>query len=364
MMEDGEDVQKEDSLKRKPTSLSKLLLGTRTRSWREDPSETGPEENHDEPSAERGDRLTCRRRRNRRRARCWSRFSSTVLCIRKSLENPPEGGPQRPEDVPLKDRGDKKFRMTRVLRRLRTPEIQRAPGQNRGSPQSFQEKLQRFFFRGEKKRSDPGDMGDTQVEEDLDPDTETAESPDTLMVQLMEGQAAEGPEPPTETSEVLTNTEKGPVQSVGTNQIPMEAVSLEDDEVFVDLYDPLQKVHIAENRASQSSKPSINGPSIRIQVCPPQDFIQEEEEEVWDSVSSSENHLHLLFGSDHMELQLLQTAHLIVRTAMRAAVDQLSREQQNQDQNQGLRMTSELQVQRRVEPGGALPASSLLNVRF
>ncbi|XP_013879361.1 uncharacterized protein LOC106528675 isoform X2 [Austrofundulus limnaeus] len=342
MMEDGEDIQKAESSKR--TGRSNFLLGTGTRSSREDPSETGPEENHESE-----DELSRRRHRNRRRARCWSRFSSAVLCIRKSLENPPEVGTPRPEDVPLKDRGDKRFRMTRVLRRLRTPEVQRARGQNRGSPKSFQKKLQRFFIWGQKRRPRPGDTEDTKVEED--PDAETAESPETLVVQ---GQAAEGPEPPTETSEVLTNTEPDQDQSVETNQVPVEVVSLEDDEVFVDLHDPLHE----ETRASQSCNPSINGPAIRIQVCPPQDFIQEED---WDSGSPSENHLHLLFSSDHMELQLLQTARLLVRTALRAAVDQLSREQQNQNQNQDRDLDQAL---RRAEPGGALPVSSLLNVRF
>lgn len=81
----------------------------------------------------------------------------------------------------------------------------------------------------------------------------------------------------------------------------------------------------SEKTSSAALRPPTNGPSIHIQLVPPDD---EEDEERWQDGSSPENHLCLLLlGSQHSELQLLQTARRLVRAAVGAALDQLSREQ-------------------------------------
>lgn len=80
--------------------------------------------------------------------------------------------------------------------------------------------------------------------------------------------------------------------------------------------------------SSAALRPPTSGPTIHIQLVPPDDDAQEEEEERWHDGSSPENHLCLLLlGSQDSELQLLQTARHLVRAAIGAALDQLSREQ-------------------------------------
>lgn len=84
---------------------------------------------------------------------------------------------------------------------------------------------------------------------------------------------------------------------------------------------------------SSSLQGNANGPFIRIELCP-QEREEEEEEECWEGSSSSpyphliQLILHLL-GFDHSEQQLLQMAYTLVRAAVNAAVDQLTREQQS-----------------------------------
>lgn len=397
LVEDGGDVQKEDrgALKRKPAGPPSLLLDrTRTRSTKENRSESKQEENPEETAAwcsaagpERADELACRgRHRSNKRSRWWSWFSSTVLCIRKkkevrnSLESPSEGELQKLETVPQNDGGDNKetkVKMRKVLRRFITSDVQQAQNQSPGdkSAKSFQEKLQKFFIRGGRRQSDSlGHLEDTRVEKNQSkPNKETDGSLEAIVVtaevkvQLMATQVAEGPEPLTETpEEVLTRTEPDTVQTVHKNQTPVEVISednevLSDSQVLVDLHELLQSVVHHEEKTTQTSRsdePSMNGPSIRIEACPPEDFTQETEEEIWDNISPSENHLHLLFGLDLSERQLLQTARTLVQTALSAAMDQLSREQQNHDEGQ--RRTSELQIQRR----GELPAPTSLNFTF
>lgn len=81
-----------------------------------------------------------------------------------------------------------------------------------------------------------------------------------------------------------------------------------------------------DETTSQSLQPSTNGPSIRIELVPPDDITQEdEEEECW----GNQNHLLLLLGLEHSERHLVQMARSLVRAAMNAAVDQLTREQQS-----------------------------------
>lgn len=81
-----------------------------------------------------------------------------------------------------------------------------------------------------------------------------------------------------------------------------------------------------DETASQSLQPSTNGPSIRIELVPPDDITQEDEEE---ECSGNQNHLLLFLSFEHSELQLVQTARSLVRAAVNAAVDQLTREQQS-----------------------------------
>lgn len=84
----------------------------------------------------------------------------------------------------------------------------------------------------------------------------------------------------------------------------------------------------SEKTSSAALWPPTNGPTIHIQLVPPDDDAQEEEEERWHDSSPPENHLCLLLlNSHHSEMQLLQTAHHLVRAAIGAALDQLSREQ-------------------------------------
>lgn len=85
----------------------------------------------------------------------------------------------------------------------------------------------------------------------------------------------------------------------------------------------------SEKTSSAALRPPTNGPSIRIQLVPADNDAQEEEdEERWQDGSSPENRLCLLLlDSQHSELQLLQTARRLVRAAIGAALDQLSREQ-------------------------------------
>lgn len=83
----------------------------------------------------------------------------------------------------------------------------------------------------------------------------------------------------------------------------------------------------SEKTSSAALQPPTNGPTIHIQLVPPDEDALEEEEERWQDGSSPENHLCLLLlGSQHSELQLLQTAHLLVRAAIADAINQLSRE--------------------------------------
>lgn len=92
---------------------------------------------------------------------------------------------------------------------------------------------------------------------------------------------------------------------------------------------------LAEAESKKTSlaalRPPTNGPTIHIQLVPPDNDgreEEEEEEEPWQDGSSPENHLCLLLlGSQHSELQLLQTARRLVLAAVGAALDQLSREQ-------------------------------------
>ncbi|XP_014833565.1 PREDICTED: uncharacterized protein LOC106911297 [Poecilia mexicana] len=337
--EDGE----RGGLRRKPTGPPRLLLGrTRTRSTGE---ETKPEPagNGEETSAVSDDQTACRGRQSaagKRRRRWWSGMSSAVGCIRRQEDgeaSPPEGALQRQEDHEAGppegalQRHEKTRKMRNVLRRF-------VPLRKKSSPW-FRTKLQKFFIRTGRRRSvPPGHEEDAVLGTDLCASGLAGILEGPPQVQMFCYQAKCLPEDPEPTAE-MTDPEDGPVpvQTAHINQVLVRDVSSEEDEVLfdselvVDLHDQPAFKFPTEDKTVQMSvppQPSINGPSIRIQLCPPDDSAQEEEEEEgWVGVASAESHLLHLICSDPSERQLLQAAQSLVRTAMTAAVDQLTREQ-------------------------------------
>ncbi|XP_035809938.2 uncharacterized protein si:dkey-1h6.8 [Amphiprion ocellaris] len=257
---------------------------------------------------------------------------------------------------------------------------------NDKSPVTFQKKLQKFFLRRGKGRSsgvlqenmeDMMMVQESTCLEDNPTDVQSnghGRSPEVVMVtaemsvQLTEDRAAA--ETPDEkatkaTKDDLTNSADGSKMiqtatdvvyvTADTSEVSVlvEVMCSEKDEVFcdsteavLDLTDQLSASTVpSENDpeaapqekmdqiTSNSLQPSTNGPSIRIELFPPDDDGQEDEEDgvCWGGSSPSENHNHLLllFDFEHSERQLLQTARSLVRAAMKAAVDQLIREQQS-----------------------------------
>lgn len=90
------------------------------------------------------------------------------------------------------------------------------------------------------------------------------------------------------------------------------------------------KLPCEEKTTSHCLQPTTNGPSIRIELVPRYDISQDDdEEECWEDFSSDNHNLLLLFDFEHSERQLHQMARCLVRAAMTAAVDQLTREQQS-----------------------------------
>ncbi|XP_023203353.1 ribosome-binding protein 1-like [Xiphophorus maculatus] len=237
--------------------------------------------------------------------------------------SPPEGALQRQEET---------RKMRNVLWRF-------VPLRKKSSPW-FRTKLQKFFIRAGRRRFvPPGHEEDTVLGTDLCASglAEIPEGPP--QVQMFCYQAEHLPEEPEPTAE-MADPEDGPVpvQMAQINQVLVRDVSSEEDEVLfdselvVDLHDQPKFQFPPEDKTVQMSvppQPSTNGPSIRIQLCPPDDSAQEEEEEEegWVGVASAESHLLHLICSDPTERQLQQAARSLVRTAMTAAVDQLTGEQ-------------------------------------
>ncbi|XP_027895270.1 uncharacterized protein LOC114158160 isoform X2 [Xiphophorus couchianus] len=252
--------------------------------------------------------------------------------------SPPEGALQRQEDGEASppegalQREEEMRKMRNVLRRF-------VPLRKKSSPW-FRTKLQKFFIRAGRRRSvPPGHEEDTVLGPDLCASglAEIPEGPP--QVQMFCYQAEHLHEEPEPTAE-MADPEDGPVpvQMAQINQVLVRDVSSEEDEVLfdselvVDLHDQPAFQFPPEDKMVQMSvppQPSTNGPSIRIQLCPPDDSAQEEEEEEegWVGVASAESHLLHLICSDPTERQLQQAARSLVRTAMSAAVDQLTREQ-------------------------------------
>ncbi|XP_041831683.1 uncharacterized protein LOC121633610 [Melanotaenia boesemani] len=388
----GDAFQQEErvGLKRKPTGPPRLLLGrTRARSTKDVEPETKLEKmensedglGHCEAAGE-GDDI-----RNRRRWRWWSRFSSAVICIKEEdgSEKPPQGALQDPNTLNVTEGGckrsfkeDKRFNLRMMTKRFTTSsDIPRAHRQRGGGASlSLQKRLQEFFMRArqpvllenmkveeeleeedprveeepqveEKRQEEKPQVEESQLKEGLQVDEPTQQQndgtdghPEELMVnQLIEdGAAAESPELTKTTADDFQDAADGSetIQTTSANQVLVQLVSSEEDQVFsdpeirVDVDVQLSSQEKTELTTSRSHQPSTNRPTIRIELCPPDDVIEEDEEEAcWQGSSSQQNSLHLLLSFDHGERQLLQTARSLVRAAMTAAIDQLTREQQN-----------------------------------
>lgn len=349
-MKGGENVGRAESvgLKRKPRGpLNMLLLG---KTWSRSEGEEPPEEvenettaRHSDTAVERGADLkegsglegetpptgNCRGHcRNRRRCRWWRRFSSELICVRrikKKVEKRPEEQQQDSEVEPqsLDKRANKrawpKFRKSRSSSYQQREEVQ---GEAQKTPH-------RFFIRGRNRRPQE-DMVEVGVAQ-----TDTVQATVIVETSVEAAQDRAATESPGEPA-------AGEMYEEGKEHRPetFQRVGEVDDitvgrplEVFSDSADAGPFLHKKLQSSFQSSSSSLqapaNGPFIRIELCPQEKEEEEEEEECWEGSSSSQNHLILhLLGFDHSEQQLLQMAHTLVRAAMNAAVDQLTREQQ------------------------------------
>lgn len=307
----------------------------------------------------------------------------------KQRDVPPEGALQDTGENTEGDRkgtkGKRRFHMrvwptfkgSRALTEVRrTREQKRDFGDVNKPSLTFKKKMLNIFIRGGKNRSprvpqenledkrkceeaqwSPVAQVDTPAELDV-----TGESPEVvtvvvqMSVQLTESLDQTATEEQlvtdvTVTEDNCTNRSE-PVQTEPTLPVEdlMEAASPEKDEVVCDSIrvipdaagqsststsswlESSEVEETVKDATSRSLQPSTNGPSIRIELVPPDDDSQEdeeEEEECWEASSSSENHLFLLLGFERSEWQLLQTARSLVRTAVNAAMDQLTREQQS-----------------------------------
>lgn len=326
--------------------------------------------------------------RNRKvsRRRWWGRFSPAAVCNRKqkkdveeSLEKkrnvPPEGALQETEDNTEENRKGTKGKG--FCMRAWPMVVHRTCEQKRDFVKkdvdeplmTFRKKMLNIFSRGGKSRASRVPLENTEdttrcdevpwspvapVVEPAELDV-TAESLEVVTVAAeMSLQLTESPDQtPTEEQLVCDVGVRDRSETVQTNNevvggptVPvkglMKAISPEKDQVFCDssrvVPDAADQRSTWTSSSQQPSKGettfhalqlSTNGPSIRIELVPPDDDSkeEEEEEECWEASSSSEN--HILLGFEHSEQQLLQTARSLVRAAVNAAVDQLTREQAN-----------------------------------
>nr|XP_020480331.1 uncharacterized protein LOC109974472 [Monopterus albus] len=248
---------------------------------------------------------------------------------------------------------------------VRTHELTRESDEKDGDKSSltFQNKLRRFFTRGGRSRLSGVPLenmeevmkmeeapcpSDAQVDkcsnrDGADLSSEVVTVMAEMNVQRTEDRVvAEDPEPSPPKEELEgDDTEEGLMNSTDRSQLIhtdsevirvtldsdkppvrglVEDVSLEKDEVFVvvlDIDGHLSASTVSPEEAceahheekmdqtnSQPFQPLTNGPSIRIELVPPDDIsLEDEEEECWEGGSSSENqnHLLLLLGTDHSE---------------------------------------------------------------
>lgn len=301
----------------------------------------------------------------------WRRVSA--LCSRKKKKKkknvPPQGALQETEGNPRENRkgtkGEGWFYVGAwpLAKRFWTlSDVQQSDRKkkvHREEPSMNLSKTIRNIFNGACKRSSCGvlqkDTEDAKTKEDSlrssvspgDGPSElhvTAATPEVLTVSVeMSVQQAEDPEDERLVCDVRDGEDNWTdrSESVQANGQGVEGQSLpvggvvasvcpEDDSSSGVAVTP-QKTCEDESEKTSSAvlRLPTNGPSIHIQLVPPDDDVQEEEdEERWQDGSAPENHLCLLLlGSQHSELQLLHTARRLVRAAIGAALDQLSREQ-------------------------------------
>ncbi|KAM7368442.1 hypothetical protein PAMP_014656 [Pampus punctatissimus] len=329
-----------------------------------------------------GDKITDRRLKRRR---WWRRFFLVVICFRRQTKDekssakqqshkspPPEGVLQQVDAVLLnnmntEENTDTKGKKTAFKSFLTSSNIRRNPEQTREEKPSltFRKQLQMFLTRRRRSRLSLENMEDmrmseeaphlsvTQVEEPADLQNGVTDwSPEAVMVtaemnvQLSE-ETTGSDESPTE--DVMEEEARGAAKEsefiqtdsvsvvtvvANTNEVPVDVVFSLTTKVTSETDDHLSSEEASEVPAETNVQPTTNGPatllysSIRIQLIPPDNITEEEEgEECWEVSFSSENQNHLLLGLHHTERQLLQTARSVVRAAMNAAMDQLSREQ-------------------------------------
>ncbi|XP_074541500.1 uncharacterized protein LOC141802012 [Halichoeres trimaculatus] len=317
--EDGEVMQRVEkvTLRRKLTGPPRLLLPKRTRTKRTDRHKTnnnessqkktdkdvlsaveeGSSRGHCEAAAE-DDDITNRKVKRRR---WWRRFTPELECVRgqrtKDEDVPPEGALQETHDPTPKNTDEEE----------KSEEAK--AGRSRFKVKTWS-KIRRMRDFLKRRRSTVDEEEAQQIEEGkCSPHGLTTGGSVEVMVEVSN-------EPPrAERVKTFDLKEEG------------EAEGQTDDAPDEDL-EVLPSTE--ETNRTPSSFLCSNGPSILIQLVPPDEAtLDGEEDEVWElSTSSSENQnlLFLLLTSEPGERQLLQTARSLVRAAMRAAVDQLSRE--------------------------------------
>ncbi len=322
------------------------------------------------------------RNRTVKRGRWWRIFYPAVVCNTKQNKDfkgssekqrndnsvLPEGALEQnnTEENTKRTKGMERFkaRARPMFRRfLALSSVRQAHKQNRDleetdgteAPITFRKKMQMFFTKEERGRSpgvpqeimeDKMYLPAAQVDQpaELHKDA-AAQSPKVVTVTAEMTVTAETPDKTPEEEQLVCDiTEEDLRDAVNTTDtIQTDSEAAEDanntnnvpvkDKDACDAEDQLptsssQQASEADT-TSHSLQPVTNGPSIRIELVPPDDILQEdEEEESWEVTSSSEK-LLLLLGFEHSEQRLLQTARSLVQAAMKAAVDQLTREQQS-----------------------------------
>lgn len=304
----------------------------------------------------------------------------------------PEGAMQQTDAAVMNDAEGESQKVTERKRRVtvttwktfrrfltsstRTHEQRRESVEKDGdqTPLTIREKLQKFFTRGSKsrlsgvametvedvsKREDMTKCEDVKKREDTpcSPGAQVDE-PNELrgdvtvgsgqvvtvtaeMTQLTEEQAAD------EEQLVCDVTEEDVTDAGGSEMIhaevderpadtadaPPEDLPAEEDQLSAASSSspppPRASLHCDEETDDITSHAhQTNGPSIQIELVPPDDVSQEDEEEVEEEEENQNHHLLLiLLNCNHSERELLQMARSLVRAALNAAVDQLTREQ-------------------------------------
>ncbi|XP_068199311.1 uncharacterized protein si:dkey-1h6.8 [Antennarius striatus] len=389
---DGADVQRPQkaTLKRKLTGPPRLLLGkTATRTAEDKPETTMSDDvginstdSTNEPTESTDVVLSAvevETTRGTNRRRWWRRFSPVVVCYRKSRKHlesletpegdggvPPKGAPREKEDTTegkgargkwaLMARGWPKFK-----RRPTKPDGTSEVKDGEESPKTFRKRMRKFFSRRGRSRflsvplvdvegvatCEEAESSPTGLPPDWSPDgsgeavtvaadvsVRPHESPDGTTAEPQPVHAAAAAEDDSADDAITSDMIRIEVAEDLDLPVPeLLAVSPpvnDGAQLLIATAPPPPDVKASDGTTSRCLLPSANGPFIRIELVPPDDVTQEEEEEPWEGSLASETHNHLLLvGAEVSERQLLQTARSLVRAAMNAAVAQLTREQQS-----------------------------------